>query len=101
MQVGSSREESPTCIPRLHFRMHACPRSAESDRMAASRPGYGINVRNSETAATRIMTIPCTSIATCHLPPLPPVPNCSEYNEDHAGSRPNGRDTIPPLYRLP
>jgi hypothetical protein len=37
----------------------------------------------------------------CHLPPLPPGPYCSEYNEDHADSRPNGRDAIPALYDQP
>lgn len=81
---GFIREEFPTCIPRPE--LPHC---------------YGINVGNSEAAATRIMTIPCTSIVACHLPSLPPARNFSEYNEDDAGSRPNDRDAIPALYRLP
>jgi hypothetical protein len=71
MQVGSSREESPTCIPRLHFCAQAYLRSAESGRMAASRSGYDINVSHSEAAVTRIMTIPCTSIVAVTSRPCP------------------------------
>jgi hypothetical protein len=49
--------------------------------------------------SARMMGMPCGSIVSRHLPSLPRPRQLRQIHWGYVGSRPNGRDAIPALYR--